>query len=87
MPNIEKVAKAYGIEFIRINNNSELKEKVATALKSRGPIICELIVDPELATMPRLASEVMPDGKIVSKPLEDLWPFLDRDEFKSNMVV
>jgi acetolactate synthase-1/2/3 large subunit len=87
MPNIEKIARAYDIEYLRINNNSDLKKKVAIALESKYPVICELIVDPELPTMPRLSSEVLPDGKMVSKPLEDLWPFLDRDEFKSNMIV
>ena len=31
--------------------------------------------------------EVKPDGSMVSKPLEDFWPFLDRKEFKENMIV
>jgi acetolactate synthase-1/2/3 large subunit len=45
------------------------------------------IVDPYLQTAPRLSSQVLPDGSIVSKSLEDLWPFLDREEFRSNMIV
>lgn len=87
MPSIEKIAQAYGIKFIRIADNSELEEKAIETLDMNGPVICELIVDPQLPTMPRLSSEVKPDGSIVSKPLEDLWPFLDRDEFASNMIV
>jgi acetolactate synthase-1/2/3 large subunit len=45
------------------------------------------MVDPKLQTAPRLSSEVRADGSIISKPLEDLWPFLDREEFKANMIV
>jgi acetolactate synthase-1/2/3 large subunit len=45
------------------------------------------MVDPKLQTAPRLFSEVRPDGSIISKPLEDLWPFLNREEFKANMIV
>ncbi|GAH77358.1 unnamed protein product, partial [marine sediment metagenome] len=87
MPSIEKIARAYGIEFVRIANNSELEEKVIETLNMSGPVICEVIVDPQLPTMPKLSSEVKPDGSIVSKPLEDLWPFLERDEFASNMLT
>lgn len=87
MPSIEKIARAYGIGFVRIAKNGELKEKVIETLDMNGPVICEVIVDPQLPTMPRLSSEVKTDGSIVSKPLEDLWPFLDRDEFESNMIV
>lgn len=87
IPETGKIAQAYNIPFVRISNNSELKEKVREVLDSDGPVICELIVDPMLPTMPKLSSEVKPDGKIVSKPLEDLWPFLDRDEFQNNMIV
>jgi acetolactate synthase-1/2/3 large subunit len=44
------------------------------------------MVDPDVPTAPRLSSEVLPDGRIISKPMEDLWPFLDRDEFNQNMT-
>ncbi len=87
MPSIEKIAQAYGIKFIRIADNSELEEKAIETLDMNGPVICEVIVDPQLPTMPKLSSEVKPDGSIVSKPLEDLWPFLERDEFASNMLT
>jgi acetolactate synthase-1/2/3 large subunit len=50
-------------------------------------VVCEVMIDPLLQTAPKLSSEVKPDGSIVSKPLEDLWPFLDRQEFKNNMVI
>ena len=87
MPDIEKIAHAYNIPYIRIENNTELNEKVRGVLDSDGPVICELLVDSTLPTIPKLSSEVKADGSIVSKPLEDLWPFLDREEFQKNMII
>jgi acetolactate synthase-1/2/3 large subunit len=85
LPDICKLAEVYGLKALRIENAGELKSKAAEALACDGPVICDVMVDPEGGTAPRLASEVLPDGKIVSKPMEDLAPFLDRDEFNENM--
>ncbi|MDD5600037.1 MAG: thiamine pyrophosphate-dependent enzyme, partial [Victivallaceae bacterium] len=85
LPDICKLAEVYGIRAVRIENPGELKHKAEEVLNCRGPVICDVMVDPEGVTAPRLASEVLPDGKIVSKPMEDLAPFLDRDEFNENM--
>jgi acetolactate synthase-1/2/3 large subunit len=52
-----------------------------------GPVVCDVQVIPDEVRGPRLASMQKPDGSLVSKPLEDLWPFLDRDEFHANMMV
>jgi acetolactate synthase-1/2/3 large subunit len=87
LPDTSKIASAYGIKNARILNHESIKEKVEEVLEAEGPIICEVMVDPDLQTAPRIQSQVLPDGSIVSKPLEDLWPFLDREEFKANMIV
>jgi acetolactate synthase-1/2/3 large subunit len=87
LPDTCKVASAYGLKNSRILNHTGLKECIKEVLESEGPFICEVLVDPQLLTAPRLSSEVRPDGSIISKPLEDLWPFLDREEFKANMIV
>ena len=87
IPDIPKVAAAYGLKTYRINNSVRLAADVKKVLGMKGPVICEVRVDPALETAPRISSEVRPDGSIVSKPLEDLWPFLDREEFKANMIV
>ncbi len=86
LPNICKVANAYEIKNISINNNNELKEKVREVLDYNGPAICEVMIDPVQPTSPKLMSEKLPNGNMISKPLEDLWPFLDREEFKNNML-
>jgi len=86
-PDIRRVASAYMLQNARILNHTGIKERVREALETEGPFICEVMVDPALQTAPRLSSEVRPDGSIISKPLEDLWPFLDREEFKANMII
>ena len=52
-----------------------------------GPIVCEVMTPVDEPRAPSLSSMRRPDGSMVSKPLEDLWPFLDREEFLSNMIV
>jgi acetolactate synthase-1/2/3 large subunit len=86
-PEMERIADAYRIKFTRLDRNESLKHPVRRILSEPGPVLCEVLVDPKLLTAPRLSSEVKSDGRIVSKPLEDLWPFLDREEFVSNMVI
>ncbi len=87
LADVTKLATAYGIPSLRISNNEELKKGIDMVLKSNGPIICDLMIDPMQLTLFRSKSEKLPDGSMVSKPMEDLWPFLDRVEFSSAMNV
>jgi acetolactate synthase-1/2/3 large subunit len=87
IPDTRKIASAYGLKTAKITNHRKLKEKVEEVLNTEGPVVCEVMVDPLLQTAPKLSSEVRADGSIISKPLEDLWPFLDREEFKANMII
>ncbi len=87
IPDIEKVSHSYKIKFMRVGTNSDLEKIVSDALGHPGPVICEIRVEPNEKTMPKLTSMVKPDGTMVSMPLEDLWPFLDREEFLANMIV
>lgn len=85
LPDTCKVAAAYGLKTAAIKDQKRLKEDVYDVLETEGTIICEVIVESELQTAPRVSSEIRSDGSMVSKPMEDLWPFLDREEFKANM--
>ena len=87
LPDLRKLGTAYDIPALRIENHAELRERIRQVLDTPGPVLCEVMVSPDQGVGPRVASTVRPDGSIVSKPLEDLWPFLDRDEFLSNMLV
>jgi len=87
LPPLQGLAEAYGIGYGRIERGDDLPEQIQKILAADGPIICEVIVHDNETRTPRLASTVQPDGSMVSRPLEDLYPFLDRDEFRGNMIV
>ncbi len=87
LPLITKVAQAYGISSIIIKNYEDLKKKIDFILNSEGPTICDISIDPGEQVMPKLMSQVKKGGVMISKPMEDLWPFQDRKEFKSNMII
>jgi len=87
LPSVLKQAEAYGIPTARLEKQEGMAEKVREILAMPGPVVCEVLVDPDQTVGPRVSSVVKPDGHIVSRPLEDLWPFLNRDEFYSNMIV
>jgi acetolactate synthase-1/2/3 large subunit len=86
-PDIIKVAEAYGLEVERINNADELHKKIKVILDKPGPFVCEIIMPETQPLIPRVSSLKKPDGSIVSKPIEDLYPFLDRKEFAENMII
>jgi acetolactate synthase I/II/III large subunit len=87
LPSTQKIAAAYGISSSVIANQSELLDGIEKVLQSTGPYICEVMVIPDEPRQPRVSSYQKPDGTMVSKPLEDLYPFLSRSEFADNMIV
>lgn len=86
-PDMVKVAAAYGIKTMRIKNHINLKRNIEKALSIRGPILVEVAVHPKQPFIPKVTSERKPDGRLVSKPLEDMYPFLDRDVFRREMII
>jgi len=87
MPDFIKVAQAFDLPVKRIEDQESLKLELEKVLNTKGPVICEIMLDDNYIFTPKLSSEKLPDGKMISKPLEDMYPFLDRDEFKSNMII
>lgn len=87
VPDMSKVAAAYSIPSIVIQNQRHLRDDVRRALAIDGPVIVDVHVIPDEMRAPRLQSYQKPDGSMVSKPLEDLFPFLSREEFLTNMIV
>lgn len=87
LPDTCKVAQAYGLVTKKIVNQSNLMSEVADVLACEGTVICEVRLDPEVPTAPKMSSQALPDGRMVSKPMEDLWPFLSREELLSNMMI
>jgi acetolactate synthase-1/2/3 large subunit len=87
LPDLGKVAAAYGVAFDRIADPSEIRGRVRDALDAPGPVVCEVVVAPDEERVPRASSYQRADGGMASRPLEDLFPFLPRDEFLANMIV
>jgi acetolactate synthase-1/2/3 large subunit len=72
---------------MRIRSQENLAEQVRRVLETPGPVVCDVRVIPDEIRGPCLSSMQRADGSMISKPLEDLWPFLDREEFRANMIV
>jgi acetolactate synthase-1/2/3 large subunit len=87
LPNVIKIANAFGIATDRLEDNSLIRETIQRVLATDGPLVCEVIVDPDEPTIPRVVSVLTADGALKSKPMEDMSPLLDRDEFNDNMIV
>lgn len=87
LPDITKVAQAYGLQTDVIRDQSNLRGELRRVLSRGGPLVCDTFVLPDEVRAPRLSSVQRPDGSFVSKPLEDLYPFLPREEFLSNMLI
>jgi acetolactate synthase-1/2/3 large subunit len=85
-PDIVRLAQAYGIPSSRIDS-VDCRDSIAAILEAPGPYLCDVVLDPEQGFEPRLSSRVLPDGKMVSSPLEDLFPFLDREELAQNLLI
>lgn len=86
-PDVEKIAYAYGVAFVRINNIDDVSDKIKEVLATEGPVLCEVVVDSEQNFEPKLSSKVLPDGRIVSPPIDDMFPFLDKEEYAKNKDI
>ena len=86
-PDIGKIAAAYGIPYVRIDDIDSAGERVREALSIEGPVICEAVLDEEQFFAPKLSSKVLPDGSIVSPPIDDMFPFLPPEEYRKNKEV
>lgn len=86
-PNYEKIANAFGIKYFKITKNSELNASTKKILSYKGAAVIEVFTDKEQVWEPKSSGRKTKDGKVVSPPLEDMAPFLSREELKSNMYV
>ena len=87
LPSFERLASAYNLPYLRLANNQELEAKLPEVFSTEGPVLVEVMLDPFEVLGPKAASKRLPDGSMVSAPLEDMAPFLPRDEFRENMLI
>ena len=83
-PDIGKIAAAYGITFFKIDDLSQAESTAKKFLQTDGAALCEIVVDTAQNFEPKLSSKRLPDGSIVSPPIDDMFPFLPREEYERN---
>ncbi len=86
-PEFKKIAEAFGYKYFSAHSNEEMKKIVDEVLSINGPLFCEIFTDTKQVWEPKSSAKKLPDGTIVSPPLEDLAPFLPREELKKNMFI
>lgn len=86
-PDFEKIATAFGYPYLSAHSNEAMKKAVAQALAMDGAVFCEIFTDTQQVWEPKSSTKRLPDGTLVSPPLEDLAPFLPREELKRNMFT
>ena len=86
-PNFVRLATASASDSSRIEDHAGLRAGIAAALADNAPHLCEVMLDKAQAFAPKLLSRRLDDGTMVSPVLEDMAPFLPREELAANMLV
>lgn len=86
-PEYRKLAEAFGYPYVCARGNEEMKGAVDAALTMEGAVFCEIFTDTEQVWEPKSSTKRLEDGTLVSPPLEDLAPFLPREELEKIMVI
>lgn len=85
LPDICKLASAFGLQTAYLSDHCDIRKKVKHILATPGPVVCEVMIDPNQMTAPKVSSRQRPDGKMESMPMEDMMPLLSRREFHDRM--
>lgn len=86
-PEYRKIAEAFGYPYFEAHSNEEMKQVVDEVLTMQGYVFCEIFTSTEQVWEPKSSTKRLADGTLISPPLEDLAPFLTREELKSNMFI
>lgn len=86
-PDFKKLAEAFGYRYLEAHSNEDMKKLVDEALAYEGAVFCEVFVSPTQNFEPKSATKRLEDGTLVSPPLEDLAPFLPREEVLANLLI
>ena len=86
-PDFELLSKAFGFPYLRCARHQDMTDAIRGTMNADGPAVCEIMIDENTIFAPKLGAKQLPDGRIVSPPLEDLSPFLPRDQFRASMII
>lgn len=87
LPDLRQLAAAYGVGYARIESHAQLDEHIGRILEQDGPVLCEVMVHADEPRIPRVMTRIDENGRPVTGALEDLYPFLPRDEFAAQMRI
>jgi acetolactate synthase-1/2/3 large subunit len=87
LPNTLAVARGYGLDTASLESHEGIRERMAELLDRPGPLVCVVKLDPDQPTLPRVTSYMKPDGQMATRPMEDMYPFLDRETLQAEMLV
>jgi acetolactate synthase-1/2/3 large subunit len=82
MPDLEKLAVAYGLRYFRIETDADINETVKKVFDTDGAVLCDIIGSMEFDEIPKCVSSVNSEGKRVSAALENAYPFLKEEEVR-----
>lgn len=86
-PSFEKISLAFGIPYFSVSNHEELTNSLKGVMEHIGAFICEIFLDLNQEFSPKLSSRKLADGTMISPSLEDMYPFLSREELQSNIFI
>jgi transposase len=86
-PDFERLMAGFGLPYRRVTRHDDMAEAIRAVMTVDGPAVCEVMIDQNQPFAPKLASRQLPDGAMVSPSLEDMAPFLSREELARNMIV
>ncbi|MEO8141346.1 MAG: thiamine pyrophosphate-binding protein, partial [Sphingomicrobium sp.] len=86
-PDFAKIATAFGLDYICVSQHDLMADAIASTLNASGPALCEIMIDKHQNFAPKVSSRRLEDGSMVTAPMEDLAPFLPRDELAEALAV
>lgn len=86
-PNFTKIGAAFGLKTYLIKNNENLEKEIEKILKDKSSVLCELQIDKNQKIIPKLEAVKISNGRYISNPIENQWPYLPRSEFLKNMII
>ena len=85
IPDMESQAKTYRLPFLRCERAADLKNVIDQALAIEGPVLVEINALRDQRMIPSVMSERLPDGRMQSKPLHEMYPYLPQNEVDAEL--
>ena len=86
-PDFEKIAAAFGLSYTKVSEHDDMARAIDATLEAPGAALCEIMVDKAQNFAPKVSSRRLEDGTMVTAPMEDMAPFLPRDELAEALQV